>query len=137
MALFQHHKGPAADGGKDKLTKASTAITKSRVVSHAADGYIAHYVSGTNPWPVYVAMEAKSASDASTNPIQLLRISLDDEFIAEVRSGQSVTQANVGDRVDIHTDGTVDPSATTNKDVTILGIHDSTHVVVRWNTPIA
>lgn len=136
MALLQHYQGPAADGGKDYLTVASTAITKGRVCGFNGNGLIAHYTSGTNPWPLFVALEAKASSDATQAPVQLLRITDDDLFIAEIRSGTTPAQTHVGDRCDIHTDGTVDLTATTNKDVTVEKLWDSTHVLVRFNHPI-
>ena len=125
----------ASDGGKDKLTAASTAITKGRLCAAAADGLIAHYVSGTNGGQLYIALEAKASGDATNNPVQLYALNKTDRYIMQVTG--TPAQAHVGDRCDVASDGTLDLSATTNKDFTVDDLYDSTHVVVKWNDPIA
>lgn len=134
--LIEVKKSPApSDGGKHLLTKASTAITKGRLVAPDATGYIAHYVSGTNGGQLYIALEAKASGDATTAPIQLYALNHSDRYI--MQTGTTPAQANVGDRCDIASDGTLDLTATTQKEFTVEELYDSTHVIAKWNAPIA
>lgn len=116
--LFERWQSPISDGGAVHLTKASTAITKGRVVMIDTDGYVVHWTTGEIP--LGVALEAKESGDATTAPILIDYIRSGDIFRGT--SDAALTQTMVGELVDVKSDGTVDVGVTTNDDFRVFNI---------------
>lgn len=128
MAQVEITKGTPTDGGSDKLTKASTAITAGRLVSPDSNGYLIHTL--TSVTPEGLAMESKAASDATTTPIQYAKCTAGVKYKFAVSAG-TPAQTHVGEYVDLHADGGVDLTASTNDDVLVDEIVSSGYVVGR------
>ena len=129
--IVQHYSGPAWQGGKNRLTKVSTAITRGRPCATDADGYITHVVSGTTLRPFYLAMETKASSVATTAPIQLMKPGEEDLFIFQATT--EAVQADVGTLCDFGSDGICVIATSTNDDVQIIAPYDATHFIGKFN----
>lgn len=82
------------------------------------DGYVVHWTTGERV--LGIALEAKSASDASTTPILIDYIRQGDVFRGTADA--AITQTMVGEPVDVKSDGTVDVGVTTNDDFMVFNI---------------
>lgn len=132
--LCERYKSPINEGGEEHLTKISTAITKGRVVSIDTNGFVVHASTGDKV--LAVALEDKSSSDATTNPIALDYIRRGDKF--RVQTTTAPAQTDVGELCDIdNSTGKIDVTASTNDDVAVfnlLGTGTSDTIVTFLNT---
>lgn len=129
--LFEKWEGPVSHGGENHLTKASTAITKGRMLAIDSNGYVVHAVSGDRF--LGIAEEDKSASDATTAPILINFVRKGD--VLRGTSDAALTQTMVGEEVDLKADGTVDVGVSTNDDFNVFNIMGSavTDILVTCN----
>jgi hypothetical protein len=130
---FEILKGTPKDGGETDLTKASTTLTAGRLTAIDSNGYVVHAVTGDRIRGL--ANEDKASSDTTTAPINMSGATKDIIYIAEVDVG-TPAQTHVGEDVDLHANGGVDLTASTNDDCHVIGLLDSTHVLVTLNKTV-
>lgn len=119
LYLCERWKSPINEGGEEHLTKASTAITKGRLLSIDANGFVVHASTGDRI--LGVALESKSASDATTTPIAIDYIRPGDKF--RVQTTTAPAQTDVGEDCDIdNSTGKIDVTASTNDDVAVFNL---------------
>lgn len=116
--LYEKWQSPIRPGGAVHLTKASTAITKGRLVSIDSSGFVVH--ASSNDRVLGIALEAKAASDTSTAPILIDFVHKSD--VLRGTADDVVAQTNVGESPDIKADGTVDVGVTSNGDFNTVNI---------------
>lgn len=135
---FIHISGPAHTEGFAKL--ASTAIAVGSIVALRGNGYLSQaVVASTRVVGVNLKPVASTDGDfASNTVIPVLIAGPEDIFLADVASGQTAVQADVGKRYDLNTvaAGTahsVDRTASTYGVVTVVGFVSSSRLYVKIN----
>ncbi|UOF79914.1 hypothetical protein [Caudoviricetes sp.] len=119
LFLVERWQSPINEGGEEHLTKASTAITKGRLLSVDSNGYVVHASTGDRV--LGVALESKSSSLATTTPIAIDYIKRGDKF--RVQTTGAASQTKVGEECDIdNSTGKIDLTASTNDDVAVFNI---------------
>lgn len=116
--LCERWQSPIRPGGKEHLTKVSTAITAGRVVSIDSNGYVVHWTTGEIA--LGVALESKASSDATTAPIAIDFIHKGDIF--RLTAAAAPVQSDVGELCDVDGNGKVDLTASTNDDVYVYNL---------------